>query len=156
MKKYALALMSLLVLAGFAATAIAAGQYDHIITAADVEKLTGLTGVKQVPREPLNKFRNGDLNFVTKTDQPLLMIQFRPGFMLETLKADSGYFKAAVKGIGDEAFTSPSFDPQFSLNFRKGQYVAIVTTDIDPKDKKKTMLSMDQLTALAKLVASRM
>jgi hypothetical protein len=156
MRKWHVAMVFFMIVAGLSATAFAAGQFDHIISAADVDKATGLTGVKQVPREPLNKFRNGDLNFVQKNDQPLLMVQFRPAFMLETLRSDSGYFKASVPGVGEEAFTSPSFDPQFSINFRKGNTVAIVTTHIDPKDKKKTILSMDQLIALAKLVASRM
>jgi len=31
-----------------------------------------------------------------------------------------------------------------------------VTTHVDPKDKTKTVLKIDQLIALAKLVASRM
>jgi len=144
------------ILAGLAGAAAAAGQYDHIITAADVEKITGLTGVKQVPREALNKFRNGDLNFVLANDQPILMVQFRPSFIFDQMKSDSGYYKAAVPGIGEEAFTSPSFEPQFSINIRKGHYMAVVTTHVDPKDKAKTVLKMDQLNALAKLVASRM
>jgi hypothetical protein len=79
------------VLAGSAGSLSAAGQYDHIITAADVEKITGLAGVKQVPREPLNKFRNGDLNFVQGNEKPILMIQFRPAFIFDQMKADSGY-----------------------------------------------------------------
>jgi len=156
MKKLLVAALSFLVMASLAGRVSAAGQFDHIITTADVEKITGLKGVKQVPREPLNKFLNGDLNFVTGSSQPLLMIQFRPVFVFDDMKADSGYYKAPLQGIGEEAFTSPAFAPQFSVNFRKGNYIAVVTTDIDPRDKKKTGLSMDQLIALAKLVASRM
>jgi len=156
MKKFLVIAVSFLIVAAWGGKVSAAGQFDHIISAADVEKLTGLKGVKQVPREPLNKFRNGDLNFVMSNDQPLLMIQFRPAFVLDDMKADSGYYKAPLKGIGDEAFTSPAFAPQFSVNFQKGSYVAVVTTVIDPRDNKKTVLTMDQLIALAKLVASRM
>lgn len=132
-----------------------AGQFDAIISAADVEKVTGMTGVKQVPRDRTSKFKNGDLNFIV-IDQPILMIEFRPGFAFEAMKTDSGYYKTPVQGIGEEAFTSPAFDPQFSVNFRKGKYVAVITTHIDGKDKKRTILSMDQLVSLAKLVASRM
>lgn len=132
-----------------------AAQFDNIISAADVEKVTGMKGVKEVPRDRTSKFKNGDLNFIVN-NQPILMIEFRPAFAFDAMKADSGYYKTAMQGIGEEAFTSPAFDPQFSVNFRKGRYVAVITTHIDSKDKKRTILSMDHLVSLAKLVASRM
>ena len=156
MKKIFLAIMSLAIIASLSAMVYAEGQFDHVINAADVEKLTGLKGVKQVPREKLNKFRNGDLNFVLSDDKPILMIQFRPGYVFAAMKADSGYVKASVPGVGQEAFSSPAFAPQFSINFLKGNYFAIVTTHVDAKDKTKTVLSMDQLIAIAKVVASKM
>jgi hypothetical protein len=156
MKKFFLAMMSLAIMAGLSATVYAEGQFDHVINAADVEKITGLKGVKQVPREKLNKFRNGDLNFVMSNDKPLLMIQFRPSYVFAAMKADSGYVKTSVPGVGEEAFSSPAFDPQFSINFLKGNYFAIVTTHVDEKDKTKTILKMDQLIAIAKLVATKM
>jgi len=153
MKKFFLAMLSLAIIAGLSATLYAEGQFDHVITAADVEKLTGLKGVKQVPREKLNKFRNGDLNFLLSNGKPLLMIQFRPSYVFATMKADS---KSSIPGVGEEAFSSPAFDPQFSVNFLKGNYYAIVTTHVDEKDKTNTILKMDQLIAIAKLVASKM
>jgi hypothetical protein len=156
MKKIFGALISFLIVVSFAESVCSAGQFDRIISASEVEKITGLTGIKQVPRDPKDKFRNGDLNFVGKHDEPLVMLQFRPSFVVDAMKSDSGYFKASLQGIGDEAFSSPAFDPQFSVNFVKGNYLAVVTTDIDPKDKKKTVLTMDQLVSIAKLVASRM
>jgi hypothetical protein len=134
----------------------AAGQFDNIISSAEVEMVTGLTGVKQVPRDRTSKFKNGDINFIASGDRPVLMIEFRPVFVFEAMKADSGYFKKSIPGLAEEAFTSPAFDPQFSVNLRKGKYVAVITTHIDPKDKKSTVLSLDHLTSLAKLVASRM
>jgi len=161
MRKFFGVMAALFIVAGPAASAFAEGKFDHIITVAEVESIAGLTGVMQVPREPLNKFRNGDLNFVLKDEQPVLMIQFRPVLVFDTnvyenLKSDSGYFKAPVQGIGEEAFTSPAFAPQFSINFRKGKYFAVVTTHVDPRDKTKTVLKMDHLIALAKLIVSRM
>jgi hypothetical protein len=156
MKKFVLAMMSLAIIAALSATVYAEGQFDHVINAADVEKITGLKGVKQVPREKLNKFRNGDLNFILSDDKPLIMIQFRPSYVFAAMKADGGYVKASIPGVGEEAFSSPAFDPQFSINFLKGKYYAIVTTHVDAKDKTKTILKMDQLIAIAKLVASKM
>jgi len=156
MKKLFIAVVSLLVIAGLVVPAFAEGQFDHIVSPADVEKATGLTGVKQVSRVKLDKFRNGDLNFMTKDDKPLLMIQFRPLFLFDEMKADPGYFKAAVPGVGEAAFISPAFAPQFSVNFIKAGHFAIVTTHVDPKDKNKTVLTMDQVAAVAKLVAAKM
>ena len=72
------------------------------------------------------------------------------------MKSDSGYYKTSLPGIGEEAFTSPSFDPQFSVNLIKGNHVAVITTHIDGQDRKKTVLKMEHLIALAKLVAARM
>lgn len=141
---------------------VRAGQYDNIVSAADVERATGLQGIKQVPRVKAtdgmtaNKLLTGDLNFVRQDGEPVLIIQFRPVFVYDGMKADSGYFKAAVPGIGDEAFLSPSFPPQNAVNIRKGSHVAVVTAHIDPKDSSKTIISLDQLTSVAKLVASRM
>jgi hypothetical protein len=156
MKKFVLAMMSLAIIAALSVTVYAEGQFDHVINAADVEKITGLKGVKQVPREKLNKFKNGDLNFLQSDDKPLLMIQFRPSYVFAAMKADGGYVKASIPGVGEEAFSSPAFDPQFSINFLKGKYYAIVTTHVETKDKTKTTLKMDQLIAIAKLVASKM
>lgn len=139
-----------------------AGQFDNVLSVADVEKATGLSGVKQVPRNKAvdgiteNKFLTGDINFVRADNQPILMVQFRPLFILEQLKSDAGYVKAQLQGLGEEAFTSPAFDPQTTVNFKKGNYVVVIATHIDPKDKTKTILKMDQVISLAKIVASRM
>ncbi len=142
--------------------AAAAGQFDHIINAADVEKATGLAGVKQVPRDKAapgyteNKLLTGDLNFIRADGQPILMVQFRPAFVYEEFKGDAAYNKAPVAGVGSDAFSSPVYPPQYAINFLKGNYYAVVTTHLDPTDKAKTLLTFDQLTALAKLIASRM
>jgi hypothetical protein len=156
MKRTVIVLMVCMLTAATWTAGAEAGQFDRIISAADVEKATGLAGVKQVPRDQASKFKNGDLNFVTGSDQPILMIEFRPVFVFDAMKADTGYYKKQVPGLGEEAFTSPAFDPQFSVNLRKGKYVAVVTTHIDPRDRKKTLLTLDQLISLAKLVESRM
>jgi hypothetical protein len=142
MKRLAVAVVSFLVIAGLVAPVFAGGQYDHIISAADVEKATGPTGVKQAPREKLSRFRNGDLNFVMKDDRPILMVQFRPLFLYDQMKSDPGYFMAAVPGVGGAAFTTPDFAHQFSVIFIKGDHFAIVTTHVDPKDQNKMVLTM--------------
>ena len=133
-----------------------AGKFENILNAQDVERATGISGIKQVPRQPLSNFMNGELNFISRDGSPLLMVQIRPDYMYEALKADTGYFRSTVSGLGDDAFTSPSFDPQFSVNVRKGHYVMVITTNIDPKDKKRTLLGMDQLLKIANVVDQRL
>ncbi|MDH4162130.1 MAG: hypothetical protein OEW15_05500 [Nitrospirota bacterium] len=143
-------------------SSVSAGQFDNIISAADVEKATGLTGVKKVPRDKAapgyteNKLLTGDINFVRSDGQPILMIQFRPAFVYDQFKADTEYNKGAVPGIGSDAFSSPVYPPQYTINFVKGNYYAAVTTHLDPKNESKTLIPFDQLTAISKLVASRM
>lgn len=156
MKKILFGMISLACVTILFLETASAGKFDNIISAADVEKITGISEIKQVPRVQSNKFKNGDINFVSARDEPLLMIEFRPAFVFSAMKADSGYFKTSLPGIGEEAFTSPSFDPQFSVNLIKGKHVAVVTTHIDGQDKKKTVIKMEHLIALAKLVAARM
>ena len=140
----------------------ATGKFDNVITAADVEKATGLTGLKQVPRQKAvdgittNKFLTGDINFVRSDNQPVIAVQFRPSFAFDQFKGDSGFIKAPVAGIGDEAYTGPSFDPQTNVNFVKGGYYVAVATHVDPRDKTRAVLKIDQVIAVAKVIASRM
>ena len=162
MRRAVLLSICLSLVIGLQVNIAAAGKFDTIISAADVEKATGLTGVKQVPRQKAvegiteNKFLTGDINFVRSDNQPILEIQFRPSFAFDQFKGDSGFIKAPVPGLGEEAYTSPSFDPQTTVNFKKGSYFVAVSTHINPKDKTKTMLKIDQVIAIAKTIASRM
>jgi hypothetical protein len=162
MKKSALLVIGLGLALVLPAVRIEAGQFDNIISAADVEKATGLSGVKQVPRQKAvdgitqNKFLTGDLNFIRSDRQPIIEVQFRPAFAFDQFKGDSGFIKAPVPGLGDEAYTGPSFDPQTTVNFRKGAYFVAVSTHIDPKDKSKAVLKIDQVIAVSRIIASRM
>jgi hypothetical protein len=161
MKKWSFLAVCVMV-AAMALGVNASGKFDNIITAVDVEKATGLTGLKQVPRQKAvdgitaNKFLTGDINFVRSDNQPVIAVQFRPSFAFDQFKGDSGFIKAPVPGVGDEAYTGPSFDPQTNVNFVKGGYYVAVSTHIDPKDKTRAVLKIDQVIAVAKVIASRM
>jgi hypothetical protein len=139
-----------------------AGKFDNIVSAADVAKATGLSGVRQVPRQKAvegitgNKFLTGDLNFVRSDNQPILEVQFRPSFAFDEFKGDSGFIKAPVAGLGDEAYTGPSFDPQTTVNFKKGAYFVAVSTHVNPRDRTRAVLNIDQVIAIARTIASRM
>ena len=61
-----------------------------------------------------------------------------------------------MTGVGDEAYTGPSFDPETNVNFVKGEYYVAVATHIDHSNRSKAILSIDQVIAVAKVIASRM
>ena len=161
MKKVLFAVVALVLVAGLLSVVTASGKFDNIINTADVEKATGLKGLKQVPRQKAvdgiteNKFLTGDINIVRADNLPVITVQFRPSFAFDQFKDDSGFIKAKVPGIGDEAYTGPSFDPQTSVNFVKSGYFVAVATNIDPKDRKKAVLPIDQVIAVAKIIAAR-
>jgi hypothetical protein len=64
-------------------------------------------------------------------------------------------FHAAVPGIGDEAFDSPPGALQYVIYLRKGAKAASVTTYFE-RNGRTTRLTMEQLKAIAKIVAERL
>ena len=60
-------------------------------------------------------------------------------------------FHANVPGVGDEAFDSPPGSMQYVIYLRKGTQAATLNTYLDHG---KPVLTMAELTALAKIVAS--
>jgi hypothetical protein len=137
---------------------------DKLVTPADVEKISGLTGIKLVPRDP-SKGAGGDLNFATQDDSLVLMVLVSGSSLYKQSKEETGYFHADVSGIGDEAFDGPAdaknyFAPPggkadpFLLAFRKGTSMVTMSSFLGPDQK--AYFSQEKLRELAKLVASRM
>jgi hypothetical protein len=56
-------------------TPVASESYNDYLTAADIEKVSGLTGVKSIPRDP-GKGAGGNLNFSASDDNLIVMVQF--------------------------------------------------------------------------------
>lgn len=107
----------------------------------------------------------GGLNFAGPAGM-LVMVNFGSVQLYERAKAQKTMkvldkempmvlFHAAVPGLGDEAFDAPQTAPQYVLYVRKGQQAFSITTYFN-RDGKTTRLTMDQLKALAKIVASRL
>ena len=161
MRKWITAAVCMSLVIGVVGMVTASSRYENIISIIEVEKATGIKGLKQVPRQKAvggitgNKELTGDINFVQANDQPVIAVQFLPSFAFDEFKGDSGFIKAQVQGIGDEAYTGPSFDPQTSVNFVKGGTYVTVSTLIDPRDKKKAVLPIEQVIAVAKVIAAR-
>ena len=142
----------LLLLAGLSSVLPAVqGQQDKYLSVADVEKVTGLSGIRQVPR---NAEADGDLNFARQDGKIILSVSIYPASAYASAKSSKEGFKSTVKGIGEEAFIGPADGPPFSiLAFRKGANMVIINTELESGS---TRLTMEQLTAIAKLMASRM
>jgi len=146
-------LAAILLLAGLN-TALPAdqGQLDKYLSVADVQKVTGLTGLRQVPR---NEEADGDLNYARPDGKIILSVSFYPSSAYASAKSSRTGFKSNVQGIGEEAFLGPRDGPPlFILAFRKGAHTVILNTELE--SSKSTRLSTEQLTAIAKLIASRM
>lgn len=156
MKRFFTALMVVTLVSAFLTMSATAGSFDKLLTISDVEKITGLKGVKLVPRDHKSKVLTGDLNFVDGNGQPVLIVQFRPLFVYDKWKSDGGSFKESVSGIGEDAFTGPAFDPQFYVDFKKSNHTVVVSTVISSEDMMKTVLPMEKLFEIGKLIASRL
>lgn len=125
------------------------------LTSADVTRVTGIPGVKLVPRDP-SKGAGGDLNFARADGDLILMVLFSDDAIYRKSKAMKNYVKETVKGLGDDAFLGPSTGPVYILYFLKGQKSVSLSTYFDMKADMKPILSQEKLVALAKLILSRL
>lgn len=140
-------------LAGFdSMSAAQSDQYFKFLGVADVQKLTGVQEIKLVPK---NEDADGDLNFARADGQILLSVSFYPADAYASARSSQSGFKSALKGVGEEAFVGPAAGPPlFILAFRQGNYTVVLNTELDAKSK--PVLTIEQITAIGKLIASRM
>jgi hypothetical protein len=127
--------------------------YRKLLTVTDVEGVTGVKGLKLVPRN-LTKRVAGDLNFAKADGSLLLTVQFGPRNLYDQWKAQNGFINSAVNGIGDEAFNGPSGMAPYVLFLRKGDHSLSLASYL--KDDMKPLVSQDQLRSLAKIILSRL
>ena len=82
------------------------GQY---LTVQDVEKITGLHGVKLVPPDA-SKGAGGDLNFADKDGKLILMVNrnLSSDMFYSQTKNMKDTVKADITGLGDAAFIGPA------------------------------------------------
>lgn len=131
----------------------ALGFAADVLTAADVEKATGLTGIKVVAKNPM-KGAGGELNFATADDKMVVTIFVQPESMYAFWKKQ--YSGTAVAGLGDEAFSMGAKGSPPSVIFRKGKTGVWVQSLMHKSDNGWFMLKPDQAMALAKIAVSRM
>jgi len=131
-------------------------DFEKLLTAEDVEKVTAIQGVKLIPRNA-TMGASGDLNFALKDDTLLLTVTIQDSSMYKKWKNEEGFFHADVPGIGDEAFAGPSFgEDHYILIFREGKKAVSVLSFFNPKAGGKPFLSQEQLRGLAKIMISRL
>jgi hypothetical protein len=137
-----------------AANALAQEPNEKYLTASDMEKATGLKGINLVPRGSVAG-AGGDLNFTDSSGELILMVQFTDARSYAGFKAK--YAKGTAAGIGDEAVMG-AIVPGMAENllaFRKGAHCVVLTAFADFVNQ-RVYLTVDQLTALGRLIASRL
>jgi len=124
-----------------------------LLTVADVEKVTGWTGLKFMPKAP-EKGAGGELNFANADGRVALTVFVQPESMYAVWKKK--FPGKAVSGLGDEAFAmgEKGFPP--FIVFRKGKMAVWLQTLLFKAKDKYIMLDMEQISALAKVAASRL
>jgi hypothetical protein len=133
---------------------VSQNSYESYLTAADIEKVSGLPGVKLTPKDP-KKGAGGDLNFATSDDKMIVMVQIVDKSYYAGFKE---FFKGDIEGLGVEAMhgaTLPNY-PENNVSFVKGNKCVALTTFINMNDLSKNMLTIEQTTELARIIAARM
>jgi hypothetical protein len=152
---YLLCCVAVLVSFTLNATAVA-GAYDNYLKANDIEKVAGLKGVKSVAKGALSG-AGGDLNFATSDDKLIVMVQVVGKSQYVGFK--KYFFKSSIKGLGEEAMEGASVPgmPSNVVVFVKGaQCVALTAFGDAASGGKKFMLTIAQMSELAKTIAARM
>jgi hypothetical protein len=127
-------------------------QYAKFITVQDIEKVTGLKGVKLIEK---NADADGDLNFARQDGKLLLSATFLPASAYVGARSSKDGFKSTIPGVSEEAFIGPAGNsPVFILVFRKAAYTVVLNSELE--NETLARLTLEQLTALAKIISSRM
>jgi hypothetical protein len=124
------------------------------LTVQDVEKITGLHGVKLVPADP-SKGAGGDLNFADKDGKLILMVNrnLSSDMLYSQTKNMKGTVKAEIQGVGDAAFIGPPGNYPYFVAFKKGKGSGSVATYLGFTG---TLLTIDQVKKVAQQIASGM
>ncbi len=146
-------MFSLALVAGLG-TSIAGGppQYGKYLTVSDVERVTGLQGVSLQPKRPGD---DEDLTFTDRNGNVIVAATFLPANAYAGARSSTDGVKSALKDVGEAGFVGPaSGPPLYILVFRKADFTVILNTELEGTTKAR--IPIEQLTAIAKIIASRM
>jgi|KBSMisStaDraftv2_1062788.scaffolds.fasta_scaffold43492_2 hypothetical protein len=128
---------------------------DPRLTIADVEKVSGVSGVKQVAQGSMTG-AGGALNFTGPDGKLILMVNFATASLYDGARKNQIVFHAVVPDVGDEAFDAPPGTMQYVLYVKKGAKAVSLTSFLSTTRPYAPKLTMDQLKALARVVLPRL
>jgi len=152
----AICLLSIFIISISAISVFAADTpNEKLLPVADVAKVTGIQGLKIVPKDQ-SKRMIGDVNFVKPDGKRILSVVFEIIDLKEfaKTKASSSFkttFNGPVKGIGDEAYDGPPKMAPFILSVRKGRHWMTISTNLD-YGTMKPLLTQEQLKKIAEII----
>ncbi len=127
-------------------------QFGKYLTVSDVERVTGLKGVSLLPKHPGD---DEDLTFTDRDGNVIVAATFLPANAYKGARSSVEGVKSAIKDVGEEGFVGPaSGPPLYILVFRKADFTVILNTELEGTTKAR--IPIEQLTAIAKIIASRM
>lgn len=133
---------------------------NNFLTVDDIQKISGLSGVKLESSDPLLG-AVGDLNFFTSDNRPVVMVQILEKEKFDLVKQNLTSAKTKeVKELGDKALIGASIYnynyPEDIIVFTKGNTCINLLVLINLDDRDGTKLSNKQMIDLAKIIESRM
>ena len=137
----------------FLCVAAQAGTFDKYLSAADVEKATGLKSVKL--SYSTQKDSVGYLQFKNKEGKQILIARFNRASSFNKAKVKKmGGVKGEIKGLGEDAYYGPDINLPNVLSFKKGKVSVELSAVMNWKDV-KPYLTINQLKALGRIIAAR-
>lgn len=128
-----------------------------LLTPADVEAVSGLTGLTVVAYDPAVG-AGGDVNIANADGQLVAMLVVEGPETWDAWLTDGNTVSEPVTPpVGDESFIGPNPDitpDVYIFGFRKGDVAVVIDTYFDTNGE--VMLSIDQLRELAEIVAGRL
>ena len=163
MNKETLCALLAVILAGAGGVSAAQSSFETLLTVSDVQKVTGLKGIRLLPRDT-SKGRHWDLNFHQQDGAMVVAVGITQGERapavwkgkLEELAIikNQGGKVIKVAGVGDEAFEAELAGRSF--HFRKGKSAVTVESGEKGNFSGVPLLSSEQIRGLAKIIASRL
>jgi hypothetical protein len=131
-------------------------SYNDYLNVTDIEKVAGMSGVKLIQKDG-SKGAGGHLNFAASDDNLIVMVQFVHKSQYEGFKTVCKEI-SEIKGLGDQALKGSTIIsyPENVVVFTKGNTCIALMVYGNLNDMGKNMLTIEQTTELAKIIASRL
>ncbi len=124
---------------------------DKLLSAADVEKISGVKGVKSVKRGE-NQYAFADLNFAGPDGQMMVEVNVTAAVAYDNAAKMKAMIAHTVTDIGDAAFVGPPGPVQYVLYAKKGSGAITVSAVLH---NGKPSLTQAQIIEIGRLIVSR-